>query len=76
MNSSVDFFESLIDEDGRFAELNSQEPQWGYRSRPQPLPQGMIQLHSLSMLSSYEELVHTNIQYIIYPGNFLISIYE
>ncbi|CAB3246194.1 unnamed protein product [Arctia plantaginis] len=42
MNSSVDFFESLIDEDGRFAELNSQEPQWGYRSRPRPLPQGMI----------------------------------
>lgn len=26
MNSSVDFFESLIDEDGRFAELNCQEP--------------------------------------------------
>ncbi|CAG9565288.1 unnamed protein product [Danaus chrysippus] len=26
MNSSVDFFESLIDEDGRFSDLNCQEP--------------------------------------------------
>ncbi|XP_038206449.1 BTB/POZ domain-containing protein 6-B isoform X2 [Zerene cesonia] len=35
MNSSVDFFESLIDEDGRFSELNCQEPtQRVQRHRP------------------------------------------
>ncbi|XP_047523317.1 BTB/POZ domain-containing protein 6-B isoform X1 [Pieris napi] len=35
MNSSVDFFESLIDEDGRFSELNCQEPtQRAPRRRP------------------------------------------
>ncbi|XP_045502703.1 BTB/POZ domain-containing protein 6-B isoform X1 [Colias croceus] len=35
MNSSVDFFESLIDEDGRFSELNCQEPtQRAPRHRP------------------------------------------
>ncbi|CAH0594116.1 unnamed protein product [Chrysodeixis includens] len=41
MNSSVDFFESLIDEDGRFAELNNcQEPrERGYRPRPRQLAQ-------------------------------------
>ncbi|CAH2094408.1 unnamed protein product [Euphydryas editha] len=48
MNSSVDFFESLIDEDGRFAELNCQEPpQRGQRrqtntvQRARPLIQGV-----------------------------------
>ncbi|CAH0728263.1 unnamed protein product, partial [Brenthis ino] len=47
MNSSVDFFESLIDEDGRFAEPNCQEPaQQAQRrrvntvQRPRPLIQG------------------------------------
>ncbi|CAK1552302.1 unnamed protein product [Leptosia nina] len=45
MNSSVDFFESLIDEDGRFSELNCQEPQRVQRQRPsvqrmRPHPQG------------------------------------
>lgn len=33
MNSSVDFFESLIDEDGRFSELNCQEPAQGAPQR-------------------------------------------
>lgn len=49
MSSSVDFFESLIDEDGRFAELNCQESaQRAQRrrvntntvQRPRPLIQG------------------------------------
>nr|CAB3508078.1 unnamed protein product [Spodoptera littoralis] len=39
MNSSVDFFESLIDEDGRFAELNCQEPRQGYRPRQRQIVQ-------------------------------------
>ncbi|KPJ18073.1 hypothetical protein RR48_11921 [Papilio machaon] len=42
MNSSVDFFESLIDEDGRFAELNCQEPSHRehQNTRSRPLVQG------------------------------------
>lgn len=46
MNSSVDFFESLIDEDGRFSELNCQEPnQRDHRNtRARLLVQGKVSL--------------------------------